>query len=92
MLIANEIFNTIIAHRLLTTCHKVPSNSYYYQTTSILEKFLDLQFAKNILKSIALIILVLYIYIGLIKLLKSSAFYNKFDVERKLCIESPKLD
>ncbi len=92
MLVAIWALNNITAHRLLTACHGVPSDSCRHQTTNDFEKLLDLEGKENTLVIIAPIFLVLRMYIGPTRFLEDIAPNAKFNTNRRLCIESTGLD
>lgn len=92
MLIALWGLNNIIAHRLLTTCCKVPSDSYHYQTTNNFEKLLALKDVENISMITAPIFLVFHIYIRPTRLLENGTSNAEFDVERRFYPRSIGLD
>lgn len=92
MFITLWTFNNIIAHRLLTACCGVPSDSYRYQVTNKFENILDLEYVKNTLMIITPILLVLYIHIALTRLLEDGIPNADFDVKERFCPESNGLD
>lgn len=87
MLIAFQVFNNIIAHRLLTTCYGILLYYYHHQTINNFEKLLKQKNAKNISKMAISILLTISIYIGLARLLKVGPLNIKYDLEEKLCKE-----
>lgn len=92
MLVVIWALNNITAHRLLTTCYRILSDSYRYQTTNNFKKFLDLKGQENTLMITATIFFVLYMYIGPTRFLEDVAPHAEFNADRRLCIGSICLD
>ncbi len=92
MLIAIWALNNITAHRLLTACCGVPSDSYRHQTINNFEKLLDLECKENTSMITASILLVLRMHIRLTRFLENVAPNAKFDADKRLRTRSISLD
>lgn len=88
MLIAIWALNNIRAHKLLTACCGVLSNSYYYKPTNDFKYFLDQKDKDNTSMNITLIFFVLRIHIEPTRLLKDGASNAEFDADKKLRLRS----
>ncbi len=92
MLVAIRALNNITAHRLLTACRGVPSDSYRHQTTNDFEKLLDLEGKENTSMIIAPIFLVFRMHIGPTRFLEDGAPNAEFDADGRLRTGSISLD
>ncbi len=84
MFVAIWALNNITAHRLLTTCSGVPSDSYRHQISINFEKFIDLESKNNTSMIIAPILLVFRMHIGPTRFIKNSALNAEFDPDGRL--------
>ncbi len=92
MLVVIWALKNITAHRLLTTCHGMPSDSYRHQTTNNFKKLLDLEGKENTWIITAPILLVLYMHIEPMRFLDNGTPNTKFHADGRLCTGSTGLD
>lgn len=79
--------NNITSYRLLKTYCRILSDIYHHQTTNNFEKLLEQRVTKNTAIITTPIFLVIYIYIGSIRLLEDDAFNFEYNLDRISCGE-----
>lgn len=84
MLVALRALNNIIAHRLLKTRCRIPSDIHCHQTTNNFEKLMEQEYVENTAIITIPILLVIHIHIGSTRLLENSALYAEYNLEERL--------